>query len=157
MHSANWCILTRHTSSDNSCYQIYKISQNESLVQVMNHLSQAREIQFCYQYMDNVLESLYKHKYYYTEHWVVDYLLSFVVSYMALKDNPCHYFPFATFDELCCDLVVRKGITMAFSFSNNEKAIICDKSLENRRKRQIAERNLPITLCNRYNMNTRRH
>jgi hypothetical protein len=109
----------------------------------MNHLSQAREIQFCYQYTYNVLESLCKHKYYYTEQWVVDYLLSFVVSYMTLKDNPCHYFPFATFDELCCDLVIRKGITLVFSFSDNEKAIICDEALANRRKWQIAKWHLP--------------
>ncbi len=87
MLSSKWCILCQFVrcnddgGSPEDCFEVYKMGQKESINDVLNHVGHARgNILLCYEYMDKVLESLYKDKSCYMERWVVFFLLHFLVS-----------------------------------------------------------------------------
>jgi hypothetical protein len=98
------------------------------------------DVLLCYEYMDKVLESLYKDKNCYMERWV----LCFLVSYASLRDNLGHYYPFSSFEKLCIRMVVWRVLkTIDASLSESDENHICGKAIEKRNNRVIRERHLP--------------
>lgn len=153
MFSSKWCILCRFVRCNDDgggrqqedCFEVYKMRRQESISGVLNRVGHARgDVLLCYEYMDKVLESLYKDKNCFTERWVVFFLLRFLVSYASLRDNPGHYYPFSSFEELCIRMVVWRVLnTIDESLSESDENNICDKAIEKRNNRVIRERHLP--------------
>jgi hypothetical protein len=148
MFSLKWCIICRCTCNHNegNCFEVYRIARKEPINDVVNRFGRAGyEVLQCYSYMDNVLESLYKNKRcYYTQSWVVFYLLDFVARYMYLHDRPCSDDPFSTFEEICICLAVSKQIELLDpTIIESECIKICGKVLEKRDKRVCTEKHLP--------------
>ena len=95
MFSSKWCILCwcviRNDGGSRECFKVYKIGQKQSINGVLNHVGHAiGDILLCYEYMNEVVESLYKEKFCYKESWVVNFLLCFLALYSNLRDNLGH-------------------------------------------------------------------
>ncbi len=145
MLSTKWCILCRHTYNDENFLKVYKFVRNESEQDVVNCVGRAcDEVIFCYDYMDHVLGSLYKDKHCYMERWVIFFLLRFLASYSKLRDNPDHYYPFSSFEELCIRMVVWRVLnTIEPSLSEQEENSICDEAIDKRNHRILSKMHLP--------------